>query len=110
MQASRVVFIAGDGRSGGTLLGQILDGLSDSVYIGELKNIWHESFEQNEPCGCGERFRNCEFWRAVVEKTFGSFERLDLRAMLEYAQVSGSGALYTDANAFEPGPGGIARK
>src|SRR5208283_1457698 len=75
MQAGRVVFIAGDGRSGGTLLGQILDGLSDSVYIGELKNIWHESFEQNEPCGCGERFRHCEFWRAVVEKTFGSFER-----------------------------------
>jgi len=82
MQAGRVVFIAGDGRSGGTLLGQILDGLSDSVYVGELKNIWHESFEQNEPCGCGERFRHCEFWRAVVEKTFGSFERLDLRAML----------------------------
>jgi len=82
MQAGRVVFIAGDGRSGGTLLGQILDGLSDSVYIGELKNIWHESFEQNEPCGCGERFRHCEFWRAVVEKVFGSFDRLDLKEML----------------------------
>src|ERR1019366_778123 len=82
MEASRVVFIAGEGRSGGTLLGQILDGLSDSVYVGELRNIWHEAFEQNEPCGCGERFRHCEFWRAVVEKAFGSFERLDVRAML----------------------------
>ncbi len=82
MQAGRVVFIAGDGRSGGTLLGQILNGLSDSVYIGELKNIWHESFEQNEPCGCGKRFRHCEFWRAVVDKAFGSFDGLDLRAML----------------------------
>ena len=82
MEASRVIYIAGDGRSGGTLLGQILDGLSDSVYVGELRNIWHEGFEQNEPCGCGERFRHCEFWRAVVEKAFGSFERLDARAML----------------------------
>src|SRR5208282_2075779 len=82
MEGSRVVFIAGDGRSGGTLLGQILNGLSDSVYVGELRNIWHEAFEQNEPCGCGERFRHCEFWRAVVEKAFGSFERVDARAML----------------------------
>ncbi|MFZ0248132.1 sulfotransferase [Candidatus Binatus sp.] len=82
MEGSRVVFIAGDGRSGGTLLGQILNGLSDSVYVGELRNIWHEAFEQNEPCGCGERFRHCEFWRAVVEKAFGSFEQLDVSAML----------------------------
>ncbi len=82
METSRVVFIAGEGRSGGTLLGQILDGLSDLVYVGELRNIWHEALEQNEPCGCGKRFRNCEFWRTVVEKAFGSFERLDLRAML----------------------------
>ena len=77
------MFIAGEGRSGGTLLGQILDGLSDSVYIGELRNIWHESFDQNEPCGCGQRFRDCEFWRAVVEKTFGSLEQLDLAAMVD---------------------------
>ncbi len=82
METSRVVFIAGEGRSGGTLLGQILDGLSDFVYVGELRNIWHEALEQNDPCGCGERFRNCEFWRAVVEKAFGSFERLDVREML----------------------------
>ena len=82
MESSQVIFIAGDGRSGGTLLGQILNGLSDSVYVGELRNIWHEAFEQNEPCGCGERFRHCEFWRAVVEKAFGSFERVDARAML----------------------------
>ena len=82
MEASRVVFIAGDGRSGGTLLGQILNDSGDSVYVGELRNIWHEAFEQNEPCGCGKRFRDCEFWRAVVEKAFGSFERLDVRAML----------------------------
>jgi hypothetical protein len=82
METSRVVYIAGEGRSGGTLLGQILDGLSDLVYVGELRNIWHEALEQNDPCGCGERFRNCEFWRAVIEKAFGSFERLDVREML----------------------------
>ena len=83
METSRVIYIAGDGRSGGTLLGQILNGLSDSVYAGELRNIWHEAFEQNEPCGCGEHFRRCEFWRAVVEKAFGSFDSLDVRAMLK---------------------------
>ena len=83
MEPTPLVFIAGDARSGGTLLAQILASLSDSVvFAGELRHIWHENFEQNEPCGCGERFRNCEFWRAVIEKAFGSFERVDLRAML----------------------------
>jgi len=85
VDASRLtcVYIAGDGRSGGTLLGQMLNGLDDFVYAGELRLIWQEAFADNEPCGCGQRFRDCQFWRKVIESIFGGFDRVDLPALLK---------------------------
>ncbi len=89
MERNKLIYIAGDGRSGGTLVGQMLNSLDDFVYVGELRNIWVESIEQNDPCGCGERFRDCEFWRKVIEQAFGAFERIDYAAMMKsYSSVA----------------------
>jgi hypothetical protein len=72
----KVAYIAGDGRSGSTLLERMLGQVDDCVAVGELRHIWERSFGENHPCGCGVAFRECEFWRAVVEEAFGGFDNI----------------------------------
>lgn len=74
----RVLYIGGYGRSGSTLLVRLLGQLPGFEAIGEMWNIWQQSFTENELCGCGQPFRECDFWGAVVEEAFGGFDRVDL--------------------------------
>ncbi len=74
----KVVFIGGYGRSGSTLLDRMLGQIDGFFTVGELKHIWDRGFAQNQLCGCGEPFKDCAFWKAVVEEAFGSFDRVDV--------------------------------
>jgi Sulfotransferase family len=61
MNSTKVVYIAGWGRSGSTLLDQML-GQSDGWFsCGELHFAW-----RNLPCGCGEPVHECDFWKPVL--------------------------------------------
>src|SRR5262245_53220401 len=73
----KVLFIAGPGRSGSTLLDMLLGQINDFYSTGELRFIWSRSFGQNQLCGCGKPFRQCEFWTEVVKEAFGRFEDID---------------------------------
>ena len=77
----RYVYIAGEGRSGSTLLGQILNNLPDFHFVGEFRHLFYEPYGANYPCGCGKLFRDCGFWRGVMEAAFGSFEGIDCEAL-----------------------------
>jgi hypothetical protein len=55
------------------LLGQIHGFYS----TGELRFIWNRGFGQNQLCGCGKPFKECEFWTEVVKEAFGGFEDID---------------------------------
>jgi hypothetical protein len=55
------------------LLGQI-DGFCST---GELRFIWDRGFSQNQLCGCGKPFRECEFWIDVVQEAFGGIQNID---------------------------------
>lgn len=46
--------------------------------IGELWDVWARSFTQNQLCGCGKPFCECEFWTAVVQDAFGGFDAVDV--------------------------------
>ena len=52
----RVVYIAGWGRSGSTLLELILDTLPGWRATGELRCLWEAGLRRNQLCGCGARF------------------------------------------------------
>ncbi len=60
----RIVYIAGYGRSGSTLLNRLLGQQPDICGAGELARItdWIES---PRPCGCGELIAECDFWTRV---------------------------------------------
>jgi hypothetical protein len=72
-----VLFISGLGRSGSTLLELLLGDVPGVVAIGEVKHLWERGLRDNDLCGCGAPFHECAFWRAVGERAFGGWERID---------------------------------
>lgn len=62
----KVLFIAGSGRSGSTILSAVLGHLEGFVSIGELTHLWVGILD-NRPCGCAESFSRCPFWSRVLE-------------------------------------------
>ena len=79
----KVLFIAGPGRSGSTLLDMLLGQIDGFYSTGELRFIWSRAFGQNQLCGCGKPFRECEFWTEVVREAFGGFEGINYARMEE---------------------------
>jgi sulfotransferase family protein len=78
----RVLFIGGIGRSGSTLLDRMLGRLDDVWSVGELVHVWERGLQENNLCGCGERFRDCAFWHKVGEEAFGGWNTLDVDEVL----------------------------
>ena len=60
--AIKVLFIAGLGRSGSTLLDNVLGSVDGFFSLGELIYLWDRCLEDNRLCGCGEAFGNCPVW------------------------------------------------
>jgi hypothetical protein len=67
----KVLFIAGNGRSGSTLLDSILGQLPGFFAVGEVRQIWDEGMVENRLCGCGTPVHDCPVWRAVLEQLTG---------------------------------------
>ena len=74
---NKVLFIAGLGRSGSTLLDMLLGQIDGFCSTGELRFIWDRGFGQNQLCGCGKPFKECDFWMNVVREAFGGFENVN---------------------------------
>jgi hypothetical protein len=69
----KVLYIAGVGRSGSTLLERVLGAMPGAVNGGELNAIFSRVAAQNQRCGCGEPFSECPFWTAVGERAFNGW-------------------------------------
>lgn len=70
--ACRVVYIAGTGRSGSTLVAQCLERATDSVHVGELRYVWERGLGENHLCECGQPFAQCPFWSEVLATAYGA--------------------------------------
>jgi len=84
----KVLFIAGPGRSGSTLLDMLLGQIRGFYSTGELRFIWNRGFEQNQLCGCGKPFRECEFWTEVIKEAFGRFENVNYSRIEELRELA----------------------
>ena len=82
-----VLYIAGSGRSGSTLLEQLLGGLDGICPVGELRTLWWRGIEQDHRCGCGEPLSRCPFWQAVLEEAIGRTDRAAAREVSELART-----------------------
>ncbi|MEV7226897.1 sulfotransferase [Polymorphospora sp. NPDC051019] len=66
MSPVRVLYLAGSGRSGSTLLTTVLGQLDGCFAAGELRYLWQRGILDNRPCGCGAPFAECPLWTRVV--------------------------------------------
>jgi len=82
----RVLYVAGSGRSGSTLLDRMLGQVPGVFSAGELRDIWQRGVLEGRLCGCGEAFHTCPVWRKVGEVAFGGWDALDLAAVQELRQ------------------------
>ncbi len=62
-----VVYIAGWGRSGSTLLNRVLAG-PDVVGAGEVRWLWERGVLGGEDCSCGRSWDACDAWGPVVRE------------------------------------------
>ncbi|HAN27176.1 MAG TPA: hypothetical protein DCP75_05555 [Haliea salexigens] len=74
MHRSKVLYIAGYGRSGSSILSRLLGAHADIVSLGEFGRL---SVVANATvkCSCGETTEHCEFWRAAAAKGSKGFFR-----------------------------------
>ena len=67
----RVLYIAGTGRSGSTLLANTLGQVKGIFNAGEIRYIWQRGMLENRLCGCGRHFADCPFWQKVLHEATG---------------------------------------
>ncbi len=61
----KVVYIAGDGRSGSTLLDRLIGTYPGVFSCGELNNLLPSITSPEQFCACGSRAQDCGFWAEV---------------------------------------------
>ena len=77
----KVLYVAGLGRSGSTILANTLGQVEGFFSGGELNFIWKHALIENRLCGCGRPSRECPFWKGVFEGEFGGQDESLAREM-----------------------------
>jgi len=67
----KVLYIGGTGRSGSTILDQILGQLDGFFAVGELSQIWERGLVSRRKCGCGVPVPDCPIWSRILARAFG---------------------------------------
>jgi hypothetical protein len=70
MATARVLYIAGTGRSGSTVLARCLESALDGVHVGELRYVWDRGVDDSQLCECGRPFSDCAFWSSVLHRAY----------------------------------------
>lgn len=64
---AKILYVAGYGRSGSTILDIILSNHSKIAGVGEVSNLLDDWANPARPCSCGKPYQVCEFWRDLLE-------------------------------------------
>ncbi len=77
----RMIFIAGEGHSGSTLLDMLLSTGGKAVSLGQTMSVLDRNDDEmmRAQCSCGQTGENCDLWGPVLSKTVGSSVPISLR-------------------------------
>jgi Sulfotransferase family len=76
-----VIYVAGSGRSGSTLLERTLGEPAGFVNVGELIDLFRRVAPNGERCGCGLPFAACEFWARVGQQALSGWAPAEVDAV-----------------------------
>ena len=60
---AKILYIAGYGRSGSTLLDIVLGNHPENVGVGEVSFLLNDWANRSRRCSCGVPYQECEFWK-----------------------------------------------
>ena len=83
----KVLYIVGSGRSGSTILHNVLGEIEGFFPVGEFAYVWRRLLNDGY-CSCGVRFGECAVWEPVLRHAFGGPEGVDARAMARIQRTS----------------------
>jgi hypothetical protein len=89
MDKMKVLYVAGSGRCGSTLLGSALEQINGFFSPGELINLWERGIVDQHPCGCGMQLERCELWGRVVQQVAGENSSTRAREMIRLQHAVG---------------------
>jgi hypothetical protein len=61
-----ILYIAGTGRSGSTVLASVLGEVEGVFAAGEVRYLWQRGLVEGRLCGCGVPVRACPLWTEVL--------------------------------------------
>lgn len=64
----KVLYIAGYGRSGSTVLDIVLGNHPEVVSVGEVRHLFDDWNNPDRCCACGQRYPECTFWQELAGK------------------------------------------
>jgi hypothetical protein len=82
----KVLYVAGSGRSGSTILDRTLGQLDGFFSVGELCNLWERGVLARRRCGCGTPVPDCPIWRQVLADTLGGTDSVDAARLAAVAR------------------------
>ena len=68
----KVIAITGAGRSGSTILDNILGGVTGAFSGGEVRYLWQRGLIEGRLCGCSRPLDECEVWPHVLAAAYPS--------------------------------------
>lgn len=83
-----IVYIAGTGRSGSTLLDRMLGQYSDIESLGEVRFLWERGIQGEYLCGCGLKVTECNQWTNILRLLEKKIE-IDIPAIIDRAHELG---------------------
>jgi len=66
----KVVFIAGTGRCGSTILDMVIGQIDSAISVGELRYLWKRGIGENRLLGTGEPFRENTHWEKIIGELY----------------------------------------
>jgi len=102
----KVLYIGGFGRSGTTVLDNVLGQLDGFFSAGELRLVWDAGMLDDRLCGCGAPLPECAVWRPVLGGLHGtgnSAERSSRSRLTRYPDRVGHwGRIWSGARVEPP--------
>lgn len=73
----KVIYIAGDGRSGSTLIDAVLSNSKNSISVGESYRFWRRFYQADTLCGCTQKIEVCSLWKRIDSILTTNIENYD---------------------------------
>src|SRR5579872_7123206 len=87
--STAVLYIAGTGRSGSTVLANILGEVDGVFAAGEVRYLWQRGLKESRLCGCGLPVRDCPVRSQVLARAGYLDDPSSVDAVLRMLQRTG---------------------